>query len=63
MRLTSANVTALKSSIENVRQDLLEAIKFSEDKNFNSSLCKVKSAVFNNTKTLNIINKLEKKGE
>lgn len=56
-----SDIVAIKSSIENVRQDLLEAIKLSKDANFGSAICKVNSAVFNNVKTLSLINKLEKK--
>jgi len=62
IKLSDEQIKSLKVSIENTRQDLLEALTFSDAKNIESTSCKVKSAIFNNTKTLNILNKAEKKG-
>ena len=60
--ISTKQLEGIKKSIENTRQDLLEAINFSNDKNYKNSVCKISSAVFNNTKTLNLLNKVEGKG-
>ncbi len=62
LKLSEDQIRSLKINIENTRQDLLEAAKFADSGNFQSASCKVKSAIFNNTKTLQVINKAEKSG-
>jgi len=59
--MNKTELKAIKASIENTKIDLLEAIELSKTASMMSVICKVKSAVFNNVKTLNLINKLEKK--
>lgn len=59
--MTKASIKQVKASIEAVRQDLLDGLEYDKVQDYNSLVCKVKSAVHNNIKTLSLINRLEKK--